>query len=199
MRASEFISKILHPIFIPSITILIIAKEFSNIIVLQNQIPIIIITTIVFTFLFPLLSIICLLFTNKIQSLEMNNQADRFIPLLITICWMLVGFYVMRDVLEFSPVIKNIYLGGIYTLSLAMIITRKWKISLHMLAIGGASGTFLILQLLYGGVFYVFMLSLLISGLIGYSRLDQEAHTSPQIYAGFLLGIIMISASIIYL
>ncbi len=41
MRASEFISKILHPIFIPSITILIIAKEFSNIIVLQNQIPII--------------------------------------------------------------------------------------------------------------------------------------------------------------
>lgn len=199
MRLSKFISKVLHPIFIPSITILIIVKEFSNIVVLQNQTPIIIITTIVFTFLFPLLSIMCLLFTNKVQSLEMTNKEERFIPLLITICWMLVGFYVIRDVLEFSPVIKKIYLGSIYMLSLAMIITRKWKISLHMLAIGGASGTFLILQFLYGGAFYILMFSLLISGLIGYSRLDEKAHTSPQIYVGFLMGLIIISASIIYL
>jgi membrane-associated phospholipid phosphatase len=199
MRLSKFISRILHPIFIPSITMVIVVKKFLNIIILQNQASAIIIASILFTLLFPLLSVIYLLFKNKIESLEMSKKEERFLPLLITICWMLIGFYVIRDILGFSPVIKTIYLGAIYTLSISMIITRRWKISLHMLAIGGASGTFLILQLLYGGVFYVLTSSLFISGLIGYSRLDQNAHTAPQIYAGFLLGFIMMCLSILYL
>ena len=199
MSLSKFISKIFHPILIPSITMLIVVKKFLNIIILQNQASAIIIASILFTLLFPLLSIIYLLFKNKIESLEMSKKEERFLPLLITICWMLIGFYVIRDILGFSPVIKTIYLGAIYTLSISMIITRRWKISLHMLAIGGASGTFLILQLLYGGVFYVLTSSLFISGLIGYSRLDQNAHTAPQIYAGFLLGFIMMCLSILYL
>jgi membrane-associated phospholipid phosphatase len=199
MSLSKFISKIFHPILIPSITMLIVVKKFLNIIILQNQASAIIIASILFTLLFPLLSVIYLLFKNKIESLEMSKKEERFLPLLITICWMLIGFYVIRDILGFSPVIKTIYLGAIYTLSISMIITRRWKISLHMLAIGGASGTFLILQLLYGGVFYVLTSSLFISGLIGYSRLDQNAHTAPQIYAGFLLGFIMMCLSILYL
>ena len=199
MSLSKFTSKIFHPILIPSITMLIVVKKFLNIIILQNQASAIIIASILFTLLFPLLSVIYLLFKNKIESLEMSKKEERFLPLLITICWMLIGFYVIRDILGFSPVVKTIYLGAIYTLSISMIITRRWKISLHMLAIGGASGTFLILQLLYGGVFYVLTSSLFISGLIGYSRLDQNAHTAPQIYAGFLLGFIMMCLSILYL
>jgi hypothetical protein len=105
----------------------------------------------------------------------------------------------MKEVFTYSPAIKSIYLGAIYTLVMAMIITIKWKISLHMIGIGGAVGVFLALQFSYGELYNTLLMSIFFSGILGYSRFEQKAHNLKQIYSGFMLGFLMMAINVHYL
>ena len=191
MFLAKLLSRLLHPIFIPTITLAIISTKFLNIIILSNQLNIIIIGTVIFTLLFPLLSILYLLFTKRIKSLQIEEKEERILPILFTIIWMLIGYYFLGNILEYAPVVNSIYLGMIATLGITLLITKYWKISLHMAAIGGCFGVFLNLQYIYGGVINYVIFILILSGLLGYSRAILKAHNMRQIYSGFLLGVFL--------
>ena len=199
MFLAKLLSRLLHPIFIPTITLAIISTKFLNIIILSNQLNIIIIGTVIFTLLFPLLSILFLLFTKRIKSLQIEEKEERILPILFTIIWMLIGYYFLGNILEYAPVVNSIYLGMIATLGITLLITKYWKISLHMAAIGGCFGVFLNLQYIYGGVINYVIFILILSGLLGYSRAILKAHNMRQIYSGFLLGVLMLVGFISYL
>tara|TARA_B110000196_G_C21149908_1_gene668966 strand:+ start:3809 stop:4408 length:600 start_codon:yes stop_codon:yes gene_type:complete len=199
MFFSKIISKILHPIFIPSVVMIILIKNFPNTLILPNQTPFVIAISIIFTLFLPLLSVLYFLLTKKIRSLEMVEKEERFLPLLASTLWMILGFIIMKEVFTYSPAIKSIYLGAIYTLVMAMMITIKWKISLHMIGIGGAVGVFLALQFSYGELYNTLLMSIFFSGILGYSRLEQKAHNLKQIYSGFMLGFLMMAINVHYL
>ena len=199
MFLAKLLSRLLHPIFIPTITLAIISTKFLNIIILSNQLKIIIIGTMIFTLLFPLLSILYLLVTKRIKSLQIEEKEERILPILFTIIWMLIGYYFLGNILEYAPVVNSIYLGMIATLGITLLITKYWKISLHMAAIGGCFGVFLSLQYIYGGVVNYVIFILILSGLLGYSRAILKAHNMRQIYSGFLLGVLMLVSFISYL
>ena len=199
MFLAKLLSRLLHPIFIPTITLAIISTKFLNIIILSNQLNIIIIGTVIFTLLFPLLSILYLLFTKRIKSLQIEEKEERILPILFTIIWMLIGYYFLGNILEYAPVVNSIYLGMIATLGITLLITKYWKISLHMAAIGGCFGVFLNLQYIYGGVINYVIFILILSGLLGYSRAILKAHNMRQIYSGFLLGVLILVGFISYL
>ena len=198
MFFSKVLSKILHPIFIHSIVITIVIKEFLNILILPSQAPFILITSILFTLLLPLISVCFFLLTGKIQSLEMLNKEERLLPLFMSILWMILGYIIMKEVFS-NPIIKSIYLGAIYTLVVTTLITIKWKISLHMIGIGGAVGVFLALQVLYGGLYSVLLLSIFFSGLLAYVRLELKAHNTQQVYCGFMLSFFVMIINVLYL
>ena len=105
----------------------------------------------------------------------------------------------LKEVLNYTPIIKSIYLGAIYVLILSLYITKFWKISLHMLAIGGLTGVLLTLELLYGQSLNFLLLFIFISGCLGFSRYSLNAHTLKQIYGGYLLGNIIMCLSMLYL
>ena len=199
MFLAKLLSRLLHPIFVPTITLAIISTKFLNIIILSNQLNIIIIGTVIFTLLFPLLSILYLLFSKRIKSLQIEEKEERILPILFTIIWMLIGYYFLGNILEYAPVVNSIYLGMIATLGITLLITKYWKISLHMAAIGGCFGVFLNLQYIYGGVINYVIFILILSGLLGYSRAILKAHNMRQIYSGFLLGVFMLVSFISYL
>lgn len=195
----KILSKILHPIFIHSIVITIVIKEFINILILPSQAPFILITSILFTLLLPLISVCFFLLTGKIQSLEMLNKEERILPLFMSILWMILGYIIMKEVFMSNPIIKSIYLGAIYTLVITTLITIKWKISLHMIGVGGAVGVFLALQVLYGGLYSVLLLSIFFSGLLAYARLELKAHNTQQVYCGFMLSFLVMIINVLYL
>ncbi|MBT7895470.1 MAG: hypothetical protein HN564_00575 [Flavobacteriales bacterium] len=199
MFFSKTLSKILHPIFIHSIVITIVIKEFINILILPSQAPFILITSILFTLLLPLISVCVCLLTGKIQSLEMLNKKERILPLFMSILWMILGYIIMKEVFMCNPIIKSIYLGAIYTLVITTLITIKWKISLHMIGMGGAVGVFLALQVLYGGLYSVLLLSIFISGLLAYARLELKAHNTQQVYFGFMISFLVMTINVLYL
>lgn len=199
MLLAKLLSRLLHPVFIPTLTLAIISTKFLNVIILSNQLNIIIIGTVIFTLLFPLLSILYLLFTKRIKSLQIEEKEERILPILITIIWMLIGYYFLNSILEYAPIVKSIYLGMITTLVITLFITKYWKISLHMAAIGGCWGVFLNLQYIYGGLINYVIIILILSGFLGYSRAILKAHNMRQIYSGFFLGVFMLVSFISYL
>ena len=129
----------------------------------------------------------------------MQKKEERYLPLLFAIASMLVGYYVLKDIFNYAPIMKSIYLGAIYTLIPALLITKKWKISLHMLAIGGACGVFFSLEILFGNSLYTLFSFIFTSGVLGYSRFNLKAHNLNQIYTGYILGNVVMCLSIFYL
>ena len=89
------------------------------------------------------------------------------------------------------PILNLILLGAILIIILAGIISAFWKISLHMLGVGGGTGVFLGLHYLFGGLLHVVIFFLLLSGLLGVSRIKENAHDHAQVYVGFLTGLII--------
>jgi hypothetical protein len=141
------------------------------------------------TIILPLTSIFWLMQKGKVSSLEMSNHKERSLPLFKTVIWMSFGYYLLQNLLFYTPILKAELLGAILIILLASIISKFWKISLHLLGIGGVVGVFIALQIIYGNFLYLLILFILLSGLLGVARIKQKAHNYAQVYAGFIVGL----------
>ena len=199
MKMSRFLSYILHPIFMPLLVLYIILNyiDFFNILFFSYTKPLYIIISL-FTLIFPLISVLISLKFNTIASLEMSTKEERNTPLFYTIILMIIGFSLFKNISQLSPYLTSVYLSSIIILIIAFLITKKWKISLHMLGIGGATGSFIALNIIFGGLYYWVILFLFLSGLLAFSRLDLNAHTKDQVYIGFFLGCLLQTFFILY-
>ena len=80
-------------------------------------------------------------------------------------------------------------LGAAASVVLAILINLKWKVSIHMIGIGGIVGmffgmsTFLLIDLRMP-----ILIALVVAGIIGTARLSMGAHRPSQLYLGFLVG-----------
>jgi membrane-associated phospholipid phosphatase len=73
------------------------------------------------------------------------------------------------------------------------IISLFWKISAHAISLGASLMIFILMNTILPGedLFYVIIATLFISGITLASRLNLNAHSSQQIYVGYLVGIIL--------
>ena len=189
MRFSKILSLVFHPVLMPTYAILLLlyfSKVFSQFMPIEQKTHLINLT-LIFTLLLPLLGVFLLKKLKIVSSIYMENQKERKWPLLIAIS----SYYLLFRMFEFlyiHPIIIKLVLGAILILFLAVIISNFWKISLHMLGIGGVFGAFLAFQYLFGGKLFLIILLLLCSGLVAYARINENAHTLKQVYLGFLVG-----------
>ncbi|MBL7814446.1 MAG: hypothetical protein JNL70_05525 [Saprospiraceae bacterium] len=158
------------------------------------------------SFLLPAIAIFLMLKLELISSLEMRNKQDRIGPFIVTGVFYL---WIFQNVLrnnDMPTAFLIAVLGTTMGLFLCFLINLFFKISLHATGIGGYIGMVLITMWLYSyGTFdmwlpfvgscsvsinFVLIASILIAGLIGSARLGLGAHTSRELYSGFLLGLI---------
>ena len=64
------------------------------------------------------------------------QKQDRVFPVLVTIVGAFIVFYFSRN-LPYSNIVRQFYLIMVIMLSGFMIVTIRWKISMHMTASGG--------------------------------------------------------------
>ena len=192
MKISKILSFIFHPIFIPTYSLFLIfmlVPYFSDFTTISQKKQIIELS-VIFTLLLPILSILVLKKIKVIDSLSMENKEERRWPLLFTIGWNYMLFNLLVTIQAHYLIIRLI-LGAMLILFIAIIISNFWKISLHMLGIGGLVGVFCALNFLLGGYISLIVILLFFSGLVGYSRINENAHNLNQIYCGFIIGVII--------
>ena len=190
MKFNKLISYLFHPILSPIIATLIYLIVLPRHTSQRLNITII---TMVFigTYLLPIFFMVFLKKSNAIETFHLENVVERKMPILL----MVMVAYLLATIIKNNSSTMELALF-FYGMTVGLIIAylliyKKFKISLHMLGIGGLIGF-----LLYVSYHYELNLILLISflfiiaGAIAISRIKLKAHTLKEIYLGFLVGLL---------
>lgn len=199
MKINKITSYILHPILVPIIGTLlyfILLPRHTS-----RDLEITIITSVfVATYLLPLLLLSILKKSKVIESFHLENIEERKFPLLffISIAYLLStlikkGYSTMHLALFFYGVTLALILAY-------FLLYKRFKISLHMIGIGGLIGFFSFFSYEYQiNLLLILVILFLMAGFIASSRLSLKAHQRKEIYWGLLTGFIcQITAYLIY-
>ena len=190
-RIAQFFSIIFHPLLMPTIGIYIIFHSD----IYFNYIPdelkrVIYIIVFICTTVLPLSLMPFFIYQRIIQNIQMSRRRDRLIPLIITTVMYIFTYYLLYK-LQTPEHVKLFILAAAILVLITCLISIKWKISAHMVGIGGLVGMIIALYSKMSGNlnFYLFI-SIFIAGLVGASRLKLNAHNSRQVYIGLVIGLI---------
>ena len=144
------------------------------------------------TFIIPATALPLLVNMRLISSYTMESPKERLLPLLFTAFAYFITFYLLtRFPVNVPSIIKFLPLAASLTLVIAAIISKYWKISLHMIGTGGATGALIALNMLFASnVLPQIIFIIIISGFVGTARLALNAHNAPQIYFGYITGLV---------
>ena len=144
------------------------------------------------TLLLPVLLMLMMKRLKIIQSLKLERKEERIYPFFITSVFYFTTWYIF-DSIRIFPFLTMIFVIAITLAIVAAVISFFWKISIHAMSMGAVSAAVLYFTALhyiispwpaYGLIF--------MSGLVAFSRLKLQAHSSAQVYAGFLLGVFLV-------
>ena len=140
------------------------------------------------TAVLPGLFIYLLTRTGAASDLELTKRKERALPYLIVISSVALCLYFLyRMMMPFW--LFAILMGICVALLIALCINFFWKISAHMIGIGGLLGGLMgVARIHLINPYLLFIAVLLIAGLLGTSRIFLKRHTPLQVYAGFSLG-----------
>ncbi|MGL5682970.1 MAG: hypothetical protein ACRDDZ_07935 [Marinifilaceae bacterium] len=186
---ARIFSVVFHPLFMPIIMIIVVFCVPSVFSAVPKTIKwLTTCVSVAFMTIVPALGMLSLKKLNLISNYELTVRTERVYPLLITILSVGVGFLILRGV-EQIPVVLRLYLVLIVLLSVFSLITMWWKISMHMLGIGGLCGFLFYMGARVGvDVRWELMLAFIAAGMLGFARLKLKRHTPMQVLCGFLLG-----------
>ena len=189
---AKILSTLFHPLTIPLIGILIIlnSNSYLNYAVPREVKIAILLLVAMNTLIVPFFVSLLLLMTKKIRSFNMETNEERVLPYAFTVLFYI--FTIVRLYKEpIPPIIFKFIIGATLAVILAFIINFRWKISAHMIGIGGLIGALISISLLLGVYIIPYVIGgFIIAGLLGSSRLILDAHTPAQIYTGFVLGML---------
>jgi membrane-associated phospholipid phosphatase len=200
-RTAKFLTAIFHPLLIPTYSFMILLHQqfyFARIIPVQTR-WVLISVVFVSTFVIPAVLTVFMKKIGIIQSYEMDKREDRTFPYVITVVFFYLSYYLMKKV-GISSLLQFFMAGATLLVVLTLIINVFWKISSHLVGIGGAAGSLIALSyMLYIDLTWWIVALFLIAGIVAYSRLRLNAHTALQVYMGFLLGAVVMSGFILFL
>ena len=192
MSVYKFFSIILHPIFTPIIFInltfflipqtkIFVEEEFAWFFIKLVSIAIII----------PLISVLIMYKKKFISSFEINKKEERLGPILITTFCYVILLIILKFKYSLDPLITGQLYGVAIILFSALIISIFWKISLHMLAIGGGCSIITSVYLISEKGFFFIVGLIATSIFLAVCRRKEKAHNNNQLIMGFLAGVII--------
>jgi hypothetical protein len=195
VKLSKLISFIFQPLLMPTLgfSILLQMPVYFAVVIPAEAKWMLIGIVFFTTFFLPAAFIFYMIKRGMIGSLYIDAKEERTVPYIITIVFFVLTYYLLRNE-QLSQVYSLFMMGAILLVISILVINLFWKISSHMAAIGALTGMTIGLSYYLGMIFlYLIMAAMVISGVVGYARLRLNAHTPAQVYAGFMLGMILVA------
>lgn len=191
-RQLILIAKILSTIFSPLYTPMIIICAlfmFSYMKMLPLQYKLFILCLVyAFTVLLPHTGITLLRLFKKWTHWQLSHREHRHLPYFITLSSYTICLVIMTK-WNMAMFFRGIVLAAFVTQIICITINAWWKVSTHMVGMGGLVGALNAFSILF---FYnptwPFCGLLLLSGLLGSSRMILRQHTLAQVIVGFGIG-----------
>ena len=193
VKSANIISILFHPLLMPLIGIITILKSGAYIAYIDSHwVNHTLLIVFVLTVVLPLSLTPFYYYTRLVRSIRMKNHRERIVPYFITF----ILFYTAHFIIKKLPLnyFYSIYLfAASVSVLLVIIISYFWKISTHMVGIGGLVGLIFSLSLkMTVNLMGVLIIAIIVTGILGTSRLRLNSHSPSQVYSGFILGLITI-------
>lgn len=180
------LARIISTIFVPPsftlIVYLLFALKVEN---SFNKAILVFIVALIFGFIAPIIMFIILRNRKMIADNDAKIKSQRTIPYLIATIFYTIGFIILlfSEVSIISLAFWFCYLSNTI---LAIFINNYWKISAHSM---GASGASAALFFVFGWSSFVMII---ITLLVGWSRIELKCHTVNQVIAGIVLAFVSV-------
>lgn len=193
---AQTFSFLLHPLILPLYGLFLI----FNINSVFSSIPVGVrlycyLVTFATVILIPLLSVFVFKKLKLISSYGLEDKQERIYPITVAILFSFLGLYLLGRV-PYTNIVRHFFLLLIIVLAGFSTISIRWKMSMHMMAIGAMCGFLVVFGLKY--TIYartIFVVMLLLSGILGGCRLYLEKYNPAQVYAGFLFGLVLVAGT----
>jgi membrane-associated phospholipid phosphatase len=193
-KLALIISVVFQPLLMPTLVFGLILFAVPQATTISDEIKYGLFFLLVLSTLFiPMITIIGLRLSGLVKSLHMKDRKDRILPFLITCVFFILTTYFFYNKNELDPILWQ----GMSIISVSVIlltlVTFFWKISAHMIGAGGLVAVVAVLGLKFSNfeVLYPLLVSVILSGVIGASRLYLNAHRPLEVYLGFLMGFLI--------
>jgi len=192
-------SLVFHPLLIPTLGFLLLFNSgFYFSILPWNVERYMLLVVFISTGVLPAVSIAILALKPGFD-VRMEKSTDRILPLMFSSVFYYMGYLILKKLPVF-PIYNFFLIASILVQIVLLIVSIKWKISAHAAAIGGLIGGFFSLSFrLQENPVYILIFLILAAGMVGSSRLILNKHTSWQVYAGFLVGFLIMNLVITFI
>jgi len=197
--AARTLSLVFNPFYLPLVgLILLFWFTYLNLLPLVYKLAVTM-NVYLFTILFPTLIIRFYRNYHGWKLFELGQRERRMVPYIVTIVSYFTCYYIM-NFFRIPHFISTILIIAIAIQTICAFINVWWKISTHSAAVGAMTGTLIVFSEIFG--FYLLWwlyLALIISGLVGSSRLILRQHNLSQVLVGYAIGFALSILIIIYI
>jgi hypothetical protein len=195
LALARFLSVLFHPLLMPTLlfaAILYLLPESLVTFPMESR-WVILLAVFFLTFIIPALGTYFMVRAGLVQSMTLQDRAQRRLPFLFTtFCYAGTTYFFWRDDL-FGDLFYFIMLLITLSVFVTYLISLFWKISAHSVGMGGGLGILILLNKLIpdSPLFYLVIVCLLVSGAVMSARLALNEHTPAQVYAGLITGFVI--------
>jgi hypothetical protein len=173
---SKLLSVVFHPLLIPTYALVIMFNSNTHYSYMPFEVQkLLYILVFSSTFLVPVSIIPFLINLRVVSSFKLEKSKERIIPLTITALSFYFSYYII--------------LASFILILISLFISIKWKISAHLIGLGGLLASMFFYAVYFVANFNIVLIVIsIISGLVAFSRLNLQVHSPAQVYTGFLTG-----------
>lgn len=154
---------------------------------------------VLYTIVIPVLSLGVLRSLGHISDYRVDDRRQRMLPLLIGIvCYVLCAITVAK--IPSAIFLRKFLLAAACCEAMCFAVSRYWKISLHLTAMGAAVALLVIINVAGTGDMLVpLMAAILCAGALASARLYLGCHDGWQVFAGFGGGFAVCTLAMLFL
>ena len=189
---AHFFSYVFHPLFIPLYVIAFLVfvhpSYFAGFTAADKYR--LLLSTGLNTVLFPAFAVLLMKGLGFIKSIFLRTQQDRIGPYLSSmIFYFWTAWVFFKTDPQLALILPSFMTGVFLTTVIGLLSNIYFKISMHAMGMGGATGLFLII-VMYNSMLMTWPLGIavLLTGIVCTSRLIVSDHTPKEIYLGLFFG-----------
>lgn len=195
LRCARFLSALFSPFYMTfAVFVCILFYSFRRLLYV-GFIPsvwgymILLFMVMCFTVILPQLSIVLFRRIMKQGGWVSSQRRSRTVPYIIAILSYLACI-IMLSMLNAPTYLLGLVVSALVSIMLCALINVWWKVSTHMVALGGVTAVIGICGMVmnFNPLFYLCLLFLL-SGVVGTSRMILRQHTLSQVLWSYVLGL----------
>ena len=189
----NFISYILHPLFIPTYFFLYLMQvlPFEFVGITEWQLTLRLFSVFWLTAFFPAFAVFLMWRLKLSESIFLRTQKERIIPYVITMFFYWWMYYLSRNFTDQPLALKFFYFGIFIASALGLIINNFMKISLHAMGVGGFLTAVILVGLYYSVDNAIWtLLAIIITALVMSARMIVSDHSKQELILGFFIGLL---------